>query len=167
MICTLNLSENFAERLVDHILNQGLTPFQMAQMQIILPTKRAVKTVKDVFLQRSEVKPLLLPKLTALYDIDVLQEDIPQSISHIERTILLTRLCQKKPNVESLDQALTIAISLASLLDEFYQHEASFDDLEGLVPDLELAAHWNETIVFLDIMKILLALKSSNLTFLL
>lgn len=153
MICTLNLSENFAERLVEYILNKNLSPLEIAQMQIILPTKRAVKTVKDIFLQRAENVPLLLPKLTALYDIDVLQEDIPESISHIERVILLTRLCQKKPNVDSLDQALTIAISLASLLDEFYQHEASFDDLENLVPDLELAAHWNETIVFLDIIR--------------
>lgn len=153
MIFTLNLTDNFAEKIVDFILSENTSPLQMAQMQIILPTKRAVKTVKECFLKKSEKTPLLLPKLTALYEIDTLEVDIPPAMSHIERLILLTKICQKKPNVETIDQALTIAISLSSLLDEFYQFESSFDDLENLVPDLELAQHWNETIQFLDIIR--------------
>ncbi len=153
MIFTLNLTDNFAEKIVEYILSENMSPLQMAQMQIILPTKRAVKTVKECFLKRSEQTPLLLPKLTALYEIDTLEEDIPPAMSNIERLILLTKICQKKPNVETLDQALTIAISLSSLLDEFYQFESSFDDLENLVPDLELAEHWNETIQFLDVIR--------------
>lgn len=153
MIYTVNLADNFAQKVVDFVINSQLSQLEMAQMQIILPTKRAVKTVKEYFIRQSEKTPLLLPKLTALYELDVLEEDIPPAMSHIERLILLTKICQKKPNVDTLDQALTIAMSLSSLLDEFYQFEASFDDLESLVPDLELAAHWNETIVFLDIIR--------------
>ncbi len=153
MIYTVNLTDNFAQKIVDFILDKSSSPLDIAQMQVILPTKRAVKTVKETFLKQAENTPLLLPKLTALYDLDVLEENIKPAMSYIERLILLTRLCQKKPNVDTMDQALTIALSLSSLLDEFYQYETSFDDLEKIVPDLDLAEHWNKTIVFLDIIR--------------
>ncbi len=153
MIYTLNLADDFALKLVDFVLKQTKNPFDMAKMEIILPTKRAVKTVKDTFVKKCEYTPLLLPKLTPLYDIEVLEEDIPPAISNIERLILLTRLCQKKPNVETFDHALTIAVSLSGLLDEFYQYEASFDELDKLVPDMDLAKHWHETVDFLDIIQ--------------
>ncbi len=153
MIYTLNLTDDFALKLVDFILEKTKDPFEIAKMEIILPTKRAVKTVKDTFVKKCENTPLLLPKLTPLYDIDSLEEDIPEAISNIERLILLTRLCQKKPNVETFDHALTIAVSLSGLLDEFYQYEASLNDLDKLVPDMDLAKHWHETIDFLDIIQ--------------
>lgn len=153
MIYTLNLTDNFALELVNFVLNKTKDPFEIAQMEIILPTKRAVKTVKDTFVKKCEKTPLLLPKLTPLYEIDTLEEDIPPAISPIERLILLTRLCQKKPNVDTFDHALTIAMSLSALLDEFYQYEASFDELEKLVPDMDLAKHWHETVNFLDIIQ--------------
>ena len=153
MIYTLNLTDDFALKLVEFVLEKTKDPFEIAKMEIILPTKRAVKTVKDTFLKKCETAPLLLPKLTPLYDIEALEEDIPPAISNIERLILLTRLCQKKPNVETFDHALTIAVSLSSLLDEFYQYEASFEDLDQLVPDMDLAKHWHETVDFLDIIQ--------------
>ncbi len=153
MIYTLNLTDNFAKELVDFVLSQATDPFEIAKMEIILPTKRAVKTVKDTFVKQSEKTPLLLPKLTPLYDIETLEEDILPAISPIERLILLTRLCQKKPNVDTFEHALTIAISLSSLLDEFYQYEATIDDLDSLVPNMDLAKHWHETVDFLDIIQ--------------
>ena len=74
MIYTLNLADDFALKLVDFVLKQTKNPFDMAKMEIILPTKRAVKTVKDTFVKKCEHTPLLLPKLTPLYDIEVLEE---------------------------------------------------------------------------------------------
>lgn len=153
MIYTLNLSDHFADKLVEMILSSQKTPFEIAQIQIILPTKRACRTVKEAFVQRSEKHPLLLPKLTSLYEIDVLDEEIESAIPALERMILLTRLCQAKPNIDTLDKALMVAVSLSALLDEFYQYESSLVDLEKLVPNLDFAQHWNETINFLEIIR--------------
>lgn len=153
MIETLNLSDNFADKLVEMILSSEKTPFEIAQIQIILPTKRACRTVKEAFVKHCENKALLLPKLTALYELEVLEEDIEPAISSMERLILLTRLCQLKPNIDTLYKALMVATGLTALLDEFYQFEASLNDLEKLVPNAEFAQHWNETITFLDIIR--------------
>lgn len=153
MIYTLNLADNFADKLVDYILDDNQSILDLAQTQVILPTKRACKTLKDSFIKRCENQALLMPKLTALYDIDVLEEDVPSAISTLQRTIFLTRMCLLKPGVESLDKALVIALSLGQLLDEFYQYEASFEKIEHLVPNMDLAIHWNETVKFLDIIK--------------
>lgn len=153
MIYTLNLSENFADKLVEIILSSNKTPFEIASTHVILPTKRACRTVKEAFVRRCEKQTFLLPRLTALYEIDVLEENVPPAISSLERTILLTRLCRVKPNIDTLNKALMVAVSLSELLDEFYQFEARFEDFEKLVPNLEFAQHWNETIQFLDVIR--------------
>lgn len=153
MIYTLNLSENFADKLVEMILSSSKNPFEIAQTQVILPTKRACRAVKEAFIHQCKNKSLLLPHLTALYDINTLEEDIPQAISKLERTLLLSRLCRLKPNIDTLEKGLMVAVSLGELLDEFYQFEANLDDLEKLVPNSEFAQHWNETIQFLEIIR--------------
>lgn len=152
MIGALNLSDNFAQKLVEIILHRHKDPLDIAQTTVILPTKRACRSLKDMFVRHCENAPLLLPQMRALYEIDELADDIPQAISSVERLFLLARLCQKKPNIDSLDKALKIAKSLADLLDEFYLNEVDPKSLSELVPEQSLAEHWQESLKFLNIL---------------
>ncbi len=154
MIYTTPLSDNFADRLVQLVLAQGQEPFQIAQTQIILPTRRACRTVKEYFVRHSGNKPLLLPRLTPLYDLDFLDSSVlPPAIGKAERILLLARLCRAKPNINTAEKAIQVALGLSGLLDEFYQYETDLTKLEELVPEQAFATHWHETIQFLDIIR--------------
>lgn len=153
MMYTLNLSDHFANKIADYILTHTDNPLKIAQTQIILPTKRACRSVKEAFVRRSADKPLLLPQLTALYELEDLSISLPEAVSPIERLFLLARLCLAKPNIDTVDKAIKIAVSLTEILDEFYVYEASLDKLDEIVPYRELALHWNESLTFLDIIR--------------
>ena len=153
MIYTMNLSDNFTDKIVEHILSQSDNPLAIAQTHIILPTKRACRTLKEAFVRRCQDKPLLLPKMTALYEIENISVSIPEAISQTERLFLLTRLCMAKPHMDTLDKALKMAVSLTKILDECYLFEVDLNQLETLVPHQELAVHWNESIEFLNIIR--------------
>ncbi len=148
------LSENLSEKLVDFIINEGKSdPLKMAEMQIILPTRRACRTVREAFLKRSETQAMLLPKMMPLYELDDLSVHVPQAISPLERTLLLAKLCHAKSSMGTPDQAFKIALSLGELLDEFYQFETDVSKLSDLVPSGDFSIHWNETLIFLDIIR--------------
>ena len=152
MIKTYSLSDNLADKIVDIVLKKkDDDPLSCAQIQIILPTRRACLTVKNAFLKRSLQKPILVPKLLPLYDLDNLAEDIPPALPKLSRTLLLQKLCAAKPNMATPEQALKVAISLGQVLDEFYQFETPTENLSELVQNPIFAEHWNETVVFLDI----------------
>lgn len=152
MIYNVNLSENFADKLAEYVLSKKIDdPFEMARLQIILPTRRACRTVKEAFLRASQERTLLLPKLTPLYELDDLQIDLPPKMPNIQRIMLLAKLCLAKPNISTPDKAVIVAFGLASLLDEFYQHEADMGKLADLVQEKQFAEHWMETVEFLDI----------------
>lgn len=152
MIYNVNLSDDFADKLTEFILQQNDdNSFLMAKTQVILPTKRACKTVRDAFLRVSKNKSMLLPQLTPLYELDNLHVALPPKMPALERTMLLAKLCMAKPNITGADKAVMVAIGLGDLLDEFYQYEIDIDRLNTLVQERQFADHWNETVEFLDI----------------
>ena len=154
MIVGGTLSDDLAERLVDFIADRGKSePLDTAAMQIILPTRRACRTVREAFLRRSGDRAMLLPRMVPLYELDDMAVDIPPAMPSLERTLLLAKLCAAKAAKESPDQAFKIALSLGALLDEFYQFETDVSRIAGLVPTGDFSAHWNETLVFLDIIR--------------
>lgn len=152
MIYTVGFSDNFADTLSRFVLDKYQNnPFDMANTEIILPTRRACLTVKEAFLQASKSKSLLLPKLTPLYEMDNLDENLPQKMSRLNRTFLLAKLCLAKPNIGSVDKAVMVAVGLGELLDEFYQYETDVSKITTLVQEKQFTDHWNETALFLDV----------------
>lgn len=152
MIYSVGASDDFADRLVEFILDKyGKNPLEMAKSEIILPTRRSCIVLKEAFLRASQEKSLLLPRMTALYDMDNLDENLPPKMSVLNRTLLLAKLCLSKPNISGVDKAVMVAIGLGELLDEFYQYEADITQLHHLVQEKQFAEHWNETVEFLDI----------------
>ena len=152
MIQTIGFSGDLADQIVKIVLDKTRgNPMASAGIQIILPTRRACLIVKKAFLRQSHETPLLLPKLLPLYDLDVLDEFVPPALSATERTLLLARLCAKKPSITTPDGAFKVAIGLGEVLDEFYQFEVKTTDLSTLVQNPVFAEHWNETVTFLNI----------------
>ena len=137
----------------------------LAGYRIFLPTRRAVRSLRDAFLRQSGGSALLLPRLLPLGDLD---EDalaiagweeipdagaaaIPPAIPGIRRLLILTRLVQRFEGGEiTPDQAACLARELARLIDQIQTERLSYDGLADLVPE-EFAAHWQETLTFLQI----------------
>ncbi len=156
----------FAEALVRGILDEaGDDPLALAQYRILLPTRRGCRVVRDMFLRLSEGKPLILPHLQTLGDIDEdelsLQLETPEDLADFmvlkpampgtRRRLLLARLVQERHKSLQYGQALGLADTLARLLDQVETEGKDLQDLPGLVTDSDLATHWQETITFLEI----------------
>ena len=111
---------------------------------ILLPTRRAVRSLREAFLRGSAGKPILLPRLIPLGDLDedelvlsgwedsslLANGEIPPAISSLRRHLLLTQLVQAFDNkTSSPDKAARLAVALARLLDQVQTERLSFDGL--------------------------------------
>ncbi|MGE5475118.1 MAG: double-strand break repair protein AddB [Bacteroidales bacterium] len=138
-------------------------PLRLAEMEVLLPNRRACRSGREAFLRLSGGKPLLLPRLRPIDagdDGDALlfadgPLDIPPAIAPVERHLLLTRLVLAMGSgrggfAPTPDQAARLAAELAGLLDAVQIERIAFDRLATLVPE-DYAAHWQVTLDFLKI----------------
>lgn len=155
----------FLERLAEGILERagGLTP-ELARMIVLLPTRRACRSLRDTFLNLSEGTPVLLPRLQPLGDVDQDELDlrlagiygvegltsVPPAIEPAKRLFLLMGLIEKWNPGLSPDQSLQLAKSLAVLLDQVHTEDLDYTKLAALVPET-LSEHWQLTLKFLTI----------------
>jgi ATP-dependent helicase/nuclease subunit B len=149
----------------------GADPLQLPRITVLLPTRRAVRSLRDAFLRvtpdgKAVGTPLLLPRMRAIGDLDSDErslsdggaEDlaVPPRIPELRRRLLLTRLVMHwgdRRGEEALlpGQAAALAASLARLLDRVVTEGASFANIGDLVPQ-GLAEHWRVVQQFLDIL---------------
>lgn len=145
-------------------------PLRLADYRILLPTRRAVRSLQEAFLRASDGQALVLPAMTPLGDIDEDEAllagdemdggalDLLPAISGLRRQLLLARaVLQHRGGDIGPDQALGLAQELARLLDQLASDRRTIGDLERITadPDLthEVAAHWQSTLDFLSILK--------------
>ncbi|MEE9316839.1 MAG: double-strand break repair protein AddB, partial [Rhodospirillales bacterium] len=147
----------------------GGDPAALARVTVLVPTRRARRSLAEAFLRQSGGRPMLLPRMIPLGDLD---EDeilfaggfagdeggtgpdslgIPPALAGLRRQLLLTRLVMAGPGGHSPDQAAHLGLELARLLDQVHTERLSFDGLEGLVPDA-FAEHWQQTLEFLKVL---------------
>ena len=149
----------------------GADPLLLPRITVLLPTRRAVRSLREAFLYvapdgKVAGTPLLLPRMRPIGDLDsgelslpeTSEEDlaVPPSIPELRRRLLLTRLVLhwgERRGEEPLfpGQAATLAASLARLLDRVATEGASFARIAGLVPE-GLAEHWRAVHHFLEIL---------------
>lgn len=161
----------FAKALAKNLLDEYQNaPEDLAGILILLPTRRACRTLREAFLQLNAGKPILLPRMQALGDIDEeelslsiagatkngggTQEllNLPPSLPPMRRQILLARAIHAKDDFpHSFDQALTLAKDLGHLMDQIYTENLDIKDLASLVPE-DFATHWQITLDFLKIL---------------
>lgn len=158
----------FADALAGELLKRDSGDhLALARVRIFLPTRRACRTLRDSFLRLSAGKPLLLPSIQPLGDIDEeelvihvgdtdgagLIEDIPPPLSPLRRQIMLVKLIMAADHFQAgPEQAVAIAGALAQLMDHIYTEGLDFSALPNLVEEEELAAHWQVSVKFLEIL---------------
>ena len=163
----IGIDRRFADELARGLLAESAAdPLALADMLILVPTRRAVRALREAFLRASDGKPTLLPRMAPLGDLDegeweTMEGDgdglaLPPAIDPAEREVLLARLVaafkddEGQPIAQSAAQALKLARELGNLLDELAIDGVAFDRLESLVEG-NFASHWQRTLKFLAI----------------
>ena len=166
-VFTIGIDRRFADELARGVLaGHGGDPLGLADILILVPTRRSVRALREAFLRASDGKPTILPRMAPLGDVDDSEWDLspvddtalalPPAIDPAEREALLAQLVvafrddQGHPIAQSAAQALKLARELGGLLDELAIEGVGFDKLKDLVTG-NFAEHWQRTLTFLDI----------------
>jgi ATP-dependent helicase/nuclease subunit B len=152
----------------------GDDPLALPRVTVLLPTRRAVRALREAFLRvlpdwRDPGTPLLLPRMRPIGDLDSdelslvegVADDgstmaVPPAIPELRRRLLLTRLVldwgrRRSPDPLLPGQAAALAASLARFLDTVATEGASFARLADLAP-ADMAEHWQIVRTFLEIL---------------
>src|SRR5207245_1901072 len=159
-------------RLVDGFEARN-NPLNLAQATLYLPTRRAGRLAREIFLDELKTDAAILPRIVALGDIDedelafsegseqfsgVAPLDIPPKLGELERRLTLARLVAawaRSPVSAPLvvggpASTLALAGDLARLMDDMVTRGVAWDGLDGLVPD-QLDPYWQYSLEFLSI----------------
>jgi ATP-dependent helicase/nuclease subunit B len=156
----------------------GFDPLALSNATLYLPTRRAARSARDVFLDVLGSEAAILPRIVAIGDVDedeiafdeAAREDfsgaaleIPEALGGLERRLLLASLVMQWAKVTAPKQkhdaplvatspaaALALADDLARLMDDLTTRQVPFSSLDGLVPD-NVDVYWQETLRFLKI----------------
>lgn len=151
----------------------GDDPLVLSDVLILLPNRRAVRSLRDAFLRQAGGKSLLLPRIEPIGDVDeddlFLSGNLPQAtwemdlapaISPFMRQMLLMDIIARwygqrhavtREPVPDVAQCAILANALGQFLDQVQTEQLTFRDLEDLVPE-EYAGHWQQTLEFLKIL---------------
>src|SRR5215470_9433484 len=168
--------------LVDGTLVPGFPaardPLALADATLYLPTRRACRLARDLFLDVTKESAAILPRIVAIGDVDedeiafaeaatgALAADalaLPPALGGLERRLLLAQLVLKWAAQIAPDargeaplvannpaSALALADDLARLMDDMTTRGVAWDRLDGLVPET-LDRYWQLTLEFLQI----------------
>ncbi|MDI2090971.1 double-strand break repair protein AddB [Commensalibacter oyaizuii] len=130
---------------------------------IIVPNQRTAKALIETFLQVTQGKPVLLPRIVSMGAIDesalVLRGDsnltLPPAVDPIKRLSILTLLIRQMDTTldhqEQAGEAWKLATSLAELMDEAEWADCSLQESLPKAVDGEYAQHWQHILKFLSI----------------
>ncbi len=130
-------------------------PLALAETLMLLPTRRACRTLAEAFLRQSGGAALLLPRMVPLGDLDADElalaagADVPPLLPARRRQLLLAQLVRRHQPDWPLAQCLNMAAELARLMDDITTEGADPARLEELATVQELAEHWQVTVRFL------------------
>ena len=136
-------------------------PLAIADGLILLPTRRAARSLGEAFLRVTDGKPLLLPRILAVGALDETPLtlagalDLPPAVEPMTRLAVLARmilaLAGRNGTPIFADGAWRLARELADLLDEAYRAGVSLPDKLPDAAESGYAEHWQQTIRFLGI----------------
>jgi ATP-dependent helicase/nuclease subunit B len=183
-VFTIPASAPFLPTLIEALIGGRLgfaatrDPLALAAVTLFLPTRRACRLARDVFLDVIRDDAAILPRIIAIGDID---EDeiafaeaasgdiaadalaLPETLGSLERRLLLTQLVTKwaaSPELHGAGgaplvaqtpaAACALADDLARLIDDMTTRGVSWDRLDDLVPE-KFDDYWQLTLRFLKI----------------
>jgi ATP-dependent helicase/nuclease subunit B len=148
-------------------------PAKLGDATLYLPTRRAGRLAREIFLDVLNAEAAVLPRIVALGDIDedelafaeeseqfagLAPLEIPPKLSDLERRLTLARLVAawaKSPVtapqvVGGPASTLQLAGDLARLMDDMVTRGVDWNALDKLVPD-QLDRYWQHSLQFLRI----------------
>jgi ATP-dependent helicase/nuclease subunit B len=151
-------------------------PLELSRATLYLPTRRACRLARDVFLDTPGGNAAILPRIVAIGDLDedeiifadaatgALAEDalaIPPAVGPLERRLMLAQLIANwadrirsekgAPLIANTPAArLALADDLGRLIDDAITRKMDWQQLDGLVPD-QFDKYWQFTLEFLKI----------------
>lgn len=176
-------SAPFLPTLIDALINDRLglgfpapgDPLALAQATLYLPTRRACRLARDIFLDTYKQQAAILPRIVPLGHIDEDELDFAQTATSsgdldvedtlrpFQRNIALAELILKWAKSEGMRTeggaalvanspaaAFRLAGDLARLMDDMATRQVPWDKLDSLVP-AELDVYWQKTLNFLKI----------------
>jgi ATP-dependent helicase/nuclease subunit B len=185
-VFSVPVSAPFLRTVISALVDGGLVdgfdaraqPEKLASATLYLPTRRAGRMAREIFLDVLKTDAVLLPRIVALGDIDedelafaqatspgLAALETPPAIDGLQRRLLLAQLialwakqirpadAAQAPLVTGGPPAtLALADDLARLMDDMVTRKVEWSDLDGLVPDA-LDRYWQLTLQFLSIAK--------------
>ncbi|MDE2379050.1 double-strand break repair protein AddB [Bradyrhizobium sp.] len=148
-------------------------PARLADATLYLPTRRAMRVVREIFLDEMKADAAVLPRIVALGDIDedelafageteefsgAASLETPPKLGELERRLTLARLVAAWAKGEVLAplvvggpaSTLALASDLARLIDDMVTRGVDWRALDTLVPD-QLDQYWQHSLQFLRI----------------
>jgi len=171
---TLPVHVSFVDGLAAGIRRRfGDDPLRLSEVLILLPNRRAVRSLRDAFLRQAAGKSLILPRIEPIGDVDedelflsgnlpraTADGDLPPPISPFRRQMLLMEIIDRwyrgradrgGGSPPESAQCAILAGALGQFLDHVQTEQLTFRDLEKLAPE-EYAHHWQQTLEFLKIL---------------
>ena len=156
---------SFVDVLASGILQRyGENPLALSEVLILLPNRRAVRSLRDAFLRHTNGRSIILPNMQPIGDVDedglimgagALYDDLgvkPAVPSYVRQMLLMNIIHswyeKSSEDVPMSAGSAVLAEALGGLLDQVQTEGVSFDDLADIVPE-EYAIHWQETLKFL------------------
>jgi ATP-dependent helicase/nuclease subunit B len=184
-VFTIPASAPFLTVLIDALMNDKLglgfkpggDPLALADVTIYLPTRRAVRLLRETFLDIVKGDAAILPRLVSLNDVDADEImfaeaateaepgtlELPDALQGLERQTLLAQLILKwATRITPADKgqaplvagsptaAMALAQDLARLMDDMTMRQVDWGKLDGLVPE-DLDRYWQLTLDFLKL----------------
>jgi ATP-dependent helicase/nuclease subunit B len=184
-VFTIPASVAFLPALVRAILDgrlihgvAGGDPLSLVDLTLYLPTRRACRLAREVFLDEIGTEAAMLPRIVAIGDIDedelafadaatgaVAERalELSPALSGVERRFLLARLVRQWAGAPELRgshgapliadspaAALALADDLARLIDDMTTRQVPWDRLDDLVPE-RFDVYWQLSLKFLTI----------------
>lgn len=152
-------------------------PLALSCVEIYVPTKRAARSLSQIFLDLNPQKSCFLPRIIPFSDLEATQEQLsfvqkdilslPPKIEFLDRLLLLARLVRpwhkRLPDYarqlfsDSLievptcsSDAIHLGRMLSDLLDEVEREGADIEKIKAIIPE-DLAGWWQITREFLEI----------------
>jgi len=159
---------SFVDILAEGVIKRyGKDPLVLSEVLILLPNRRAVRSLRDAFLLLSGGQAIILPNMQPIGDVDedglimgagALYDDLsikPAVPNHIRQMILMNIIHswyeKNSDEIPESSGCAVLAEALGQLLDQVQTEAINFDKLKRIVPE-EYAIHWQQTLDFLKIL---------------
>jgi len=135
--------------------HQGLPPERLAQVRLIVNTRRMQRRVRTLF---DDAGALLLPRVQLVTDLaaDLPLDDEHQPISPLRRQLelaqLIAILLKRQPEIAPRTATFDLADSLATLLDEMQGEGVAPERLQALDVS-DTSGHWARSLGFIRIVQ--------------